>query len=109
MALAHRGIAMSKHTPGPWVVTPHPDQNVDVFAVGEVTDEAFQYGLSHTICYQNAEANARLIAAAPELLEALTRLEAELVEDKYGEGYEPLQGENMALARSAIAKATGEA
>lgn len=63
----------SKHTPGPWVVTPHPDQNVDVFAVGEVTDEAFQYGLSHTICYQNAEANARLIAAAPDLLEALSK------------------------------------
>lgn len=61
----------SKHTPGPWVVTPHPDQNVDVFAVGEVTDEAFQYGLSHTVCYQNAEANARLIAAAPEMFEAL--------------------------------------
>lgn len=63
----------SKHTPGPWVVTPHPDQNVDVFAVGEVTDEAFQYGLSHTICYQNAEANARLIAAAPELLTIVAR------------------------------------
>jgi len=44
---------------------------VDVFAVGEVTDEAFQYGLSHTVCYQNAEANARLIAAAPEMFEAL--------------------------------------
>lgn len=60
----------SKHTPGPWVATPHPDQNVNVFAVGEITDEAFQYGLSHTVCYQNAEANARLIAAAPELLQA---------------------------------------
>ena len=64
----------SKHTPGPWVVTPHPDQNVDVFAVGEITDEAFQYGLSHTICYQNAEANARLIAAAPALLDLLERV-----------------------------------
>lgn len=61
----------SKHTPGPWVVTPHPDQNVDVFAVGEVMDEAFQYGLSHTVCYQNAGANARLIAAAPELYAAV--------------------------------------
>lgn len=64
----------SKHTPGPWVVTPHPMTNVDVFAVGVIMDDKeMQYGLSHTICYQNAEANARLIAAAPELLEALTK------------------------------------
>ncbi|NRP03264.1 hypothetical protein [Stenotrophomonas maltophilia] len=62
----------SKHTPGPWVVTPHPMTNVDVSAVGVIMDDKeMQYGLSHTICYQNAEANARLIAAAPELLEAL--------------------------------------
>lgn len=65
---------MSKHTPGPWVVTPHPMTNVDVFGVGVIMDDKeMQYGLSHTICYQNAEANARLIAAAPELLEALSK------------------------------------
>ncbi|HFJ9697451.1 TPA: hypothetical protein ACGW00_000711 [Stenotrophomonas maltophilia] len=34
-------------------------------------DKEMQYGLSHTFCYQNAEANARLIAAAPEMFEAL--------------------------------------
>lgn len=63
---------MSKHTPGPWVVTPHPETHVDVFGVGKIMDDKrMQYGLSHTICYQNAEANARLIAAAPEMFEAL--------------------------------------
>jgi len=46
--------------------------NVDVFGVGVIMDDKeMQYGLSHTICYQNAEANARLIAAAPEMFEAL--------------------------------------
>lgn len=63
---------MSKHTPGPWVVTPHPGTNVDVFGVGEIMDDKrMQYALSHTTCYQNSEANARLIAASPDLYEAV--------------------------------------
>ena len=45
----------------------------------------------------------------PELLEALIRLEAELVEDKYSEDYEPSPFENLAIARAAIANATGGA
>ena len=97
---------MSKHTPGPWVVTPHPDQNVDVFAVGEVMDEAFQYGLSHTVCYQSAGANARLIAAAPDLLAELEML-SNVVE---GCGMAAMTEVECRLvfARAAIAKATGE-
>ena len=98
------------YTKGPWVATPHPTQSADIFGVGEVMDnKEVQYALSHTICYMNGQANGRLIAAAPELLEALIRLEAELVDDKYGEGYEPFPEENMGVARAAIAKATGEA
>jgi len=50
---------------------------VDVFGVGVIRDDKeFQYGLSHTFCYQNAEANARLIAAAPQLM----RLAQDLVD-----------------------------
>ncbi|HFF3031961.1 TPA: hypothetical protein ACGCGJ_000431 [Stenotrophomonas maltophilia] len=99
---------MSKHTPGPWVVTPHPETHVDVFGVGEIKDDKeFQYGLSHTFCYQNAEANARLIAAAPELLAELEML-SNIVEG-CGMATMPEVECRLVFARAAIAKATGEA
>ncbi|MCU1123504.1 MULTISPECIES: hypothetical protein [Stenotrophomonas] len=80
-------------------------------------DKEMQYALSHTFCYQNAEANARLIAAAPELLEALERIAL-----PHDCGCVPCTGqcrshialeiaveEMQGLARAAIAKATGGA
>ena len=59
---------MSKHTPGPWKVNEHSEVtfkdgricDVDYYNVGR--GEKGRYQLPH-------EANARLIAAAPELLE----------------------------------------
>lgn len=93
----------SKHTPGPWVVTPHPDTHVDVFGVGEIMDDKeMQYALSHTFCYQNAEANARLIAAAPELLEAL------VIARDYA-AYAQAEPGDLALIDAVISKATGGA
>jgi hypothetical protein len=90
------------YTKGPWVVTPHPESHVDVFGVGELMDDKeVRFALSHTICYMNAEANARLISAAPELLEAL--------ESVLGNCLDPngLAAAHV-KARAAIAKATGE-
>lgn len=98
----------SKHTPGPWVVTPHPDTHVDVFGVGEIMDDKeMQYALSHTFCYQNAEANARLIAAAPELLEALKDLIGWVPGGVHFHTDAPQKAVERASA--AIAKATGGA
>jgi hypothetical protein len=51
------------------------------------------------------EANARLIAAAPELLKALNRLADGFCENVDGE---ELYGDWIAIAEEAIAKATGE-
>lgn len=53
-----------------------------------------------------SEANARLIAAAPDLLEALTEL-ADLMDAAYNHDYEP-DSFTTQPARIAIAKATGK-
>ena len=88
---------MSKHTPGPWRFEPHSvDSNYMLIYCSNTPGEG-----DNVRGYCGA-ANARLIAAAPDLLEALQRLiESGDVRDA---------GEAGALkqARAAIAKATGE-
>jgi len=59
-------MSESKHTPGPWKYAPQGDS--DGFTVG--TDHFVVAGDVELACPPN-EADARLIAAAPELLEAL--------------------------------------
>jgi hypothetical protein len=88
-----------KHTPGPWVVDPAVRQGFTVYAPKEgfivgTQDEEGRYGAIES------EANARLIAAAPDLLALAERI-ARL----------PEHGHYLALidqASAAIAKATGE-
>jgi len=89
---------VSGHTPGPWVaecigVSSHGPDGVDVY---EVTN-----GYTR-IAEHVSEADARLIAAAPELLEALQKI-ANV--DKVP----MLASEVIAVAKAAIAKATGAA
>lgn len=99
---------MSKHTPGPWATVEWPKPNIDgpylkisvhhrsetchggdhcVVEAGHTTPEADA----------TARANARLIAAAPDLLEALQEAL------KFMTPTSPLAD----MTRAAIAKATG--
>lgn len=98
---------MSNYTPGPW--TAEGWENLVVNA-GNVT-------LASTPGYTNgnlaeAKANARLIAAAPELLEALERLASSLELCASGNSPAKVLREvaemNARFARAAIAKATEE-
>ena len=84
---------MSKHTPGPWKV------NYAKFNEVKTSDGARVATCSNLNGLVNLQANARLIAAAPELLDALIEcLECEFaVTDKSA----------IAKAQAAIAKATG--
>lgn len=66
---------MTPHTPGPWkigkngsVVTDTPDRQVEITGLN-AQDTINWYG-GHVICETVTNANAVLIAAAPELLEA---------------------------------------
>ena len=97
---------MSKHTPGPWRVSARANRMIDVLHSNN------QKGaITHALCrvqardswVDEAAANARLIAAAPELLEALKNM---------CEGFRILKDSDfpaLAKARAAIAKATGYA
>jgi len=94
----------AKHTPGPWSVwkkSLDPAGREDwaiLSSENRIIAEAFWK--VETDEYMPAEANARLIAAAPELLEALEAM-AEWHEDSADD--EPL----IIATRAAIAKARG--
>lgn len=102
----------SKHTQGPWSFDPEDksivgkDEGLSIATIDNIDvggDKGFHFG-------DESEANARLIAAAPELLEALRGLDEaycragthltreERTEDR----------KRLIAARAAIAKATGQ-
>ena len=101
---------MSKHTPGPWWL----DHGDDVNLFNHVGISAETHELLAQVVWRldddkstpECEANARLIAAAPDLLEALeTALYGWQREFEYLAKRTP---EWVTKARAAIAKATGE-
>jgi hypothetical protein len=89
----------TQHTPGKWVACP-PDDSSPYW---EIEDE---YGHTATVYGEDipcswAEANARLIAAAPELLDALK----EIVRIGETEAFDVQARDNMTnWARAALAK-----
>ena len=104
---------MSKFTPGPWVADLHiypvmvSSQSETWLLVDELGNEEGRAG--SFICNTgNNKANARLIAAAPELLEALREIVSQI--DQGGAGGKVFDRDAcIAYARAAIAKATGSA
>lgn len=90
-----------KHTPGPWQFTTNM-YGIDNMQVYGVEDKNGPSGVANCGYGEGSEANARLIAAAPELLEACQAYVA-----IYGHRKEHLSAHAMKLAIAAIAKATG--
>lgn len=88
-----------KHTPGPWVIQ-KADDAYCIASVGNLVIMPTAGKVKH----DNSETDARLIAASPDLLEALERL-LEVVEQHDT----PLSDPERIAARAAIAKATGQA
>ena len=100
---------MSKHTPGPWVVVGRLTKYVEARLVGRLIQEVAACGptMADEGYGKQQEANARLIAAAPDLLEALQDVDALWMHHSvaHGDGkIGPLHEKVIA----AIAKATGE-
>ncbi len=105
---------MARHTPGPWTYQPEERDGEPAAAPSFFTIHAPHYFADvHVLVgepgWARAEADARLIAAAPELLEAL-RWIAVLSPDHPPPGILPMAWRAALNAASAvIAKATGEA
>lgn len=94
-------MSTNKHTPGPWAI-----ERDHIGPRSQNDDQS--YGMLIQVAYlerydwpENAEANARLIAAAPELLEALEAI----INDG---GKFVMTQETHRAARAAIDKARGE-
>jgi len=106
-----------KHTPGPWRTMRGPQNN---FLDHVMTDTVPGLGIATTWAHNQdseQEANARLIAAAPELLEACKvaydAIKAQPI-DSFGEGRDgeltwPIRDEILNNIAKAIAKAEGDA
>ena len=86
----------AKHTPGPRKTAATDDSLI----VAGRTKIASTYEVEGDVW---GEANARLIASAPDLLEALQSLVANLAEGDF------ISETRIDAARAAIARATGEA
>ena len=110
---------MSKHTTGPWVIR----NGSDIFTpLGAANAEGIEAPSNDgwmiadcdmgSLSFDEVTANARLIAAAPDLLEALIQAEERLCVAEYhldrGED-DSIRFESEILdARAAIAKARGD-
>lgn len=103
-------IPLNYHTPGPWAICEHDHANViwadngvicDVFHANE--DDEMTASVESR---EESEANARLIAAAPQLLAALQKI-AEM--DGDGSWNTSEFHALCSIAKAAITKATGRA
>lgn len=105
----------TKHTPGPWI--PYTNGRGEILSIkgmhGPVSVNVTNgCGISR-LCTENGQANARLIAAAPDLLEALQTLSetagriaqgAAVIDER---GFNTL-AHSISVALAAIAKATNQ-
>jgi hypothetical protein len=112
---------MSEHTPGPWKANGLPASNDPDYRLscavyaGEkpICTTDLSVGRYKALSAEEQDANARLIAAAPELLEALSDTLGALNTVRGWQGPYALSAEEAdrvcAKAEKAIAKARGEA
>lgn len=97
---------MNKHTPGPWAINEILRQYSGKLEIQSGDTHIASVTVGKKGITPEQEANANLISAAPELLEALDLLFSHKVVNTPGGG---ISAEAREKARAAIAKARGEA
>lgn len=114
---------MSKHTAGPWIIVDEGFLGIEIHSANarDLADAPMHYAIARDIGgrrhgdhfddYNEVDANARLIAAAPDLLEALSTLmnmdvKGHRLRDRLQ--FSTPGREILDKCNSAITKATGE-
>jgi hypothetical protein len=97
---------MSKHTPGLWHLSVNKSWKTNPFSIVVRKDGVHRTTIANlparkTIGPEEREATARLLTAAPDLLEALRSI-TDAADEKR------VTAKHYEIARAAIAKATGE-
>jgi hypothetical protein len=97
----------AKHTPGPWEILEHcwsdaSIRSTDDYVVCSLNIRHVATEATQAMCEDRMDADARLIAAAPELLEAL-----KIIASGGSEQFNWSMTKAEELARTAIAKAEG--
>ena len=96
----------TKHTPAPWQVTKHEDCDASIITAGHESIAFVYIDDNEKPATENNRADARLIAAAPDLLEAL-RIVVDACPACRSEAPHDCTAVGHRLARAAIAKAEG--
>lgn len=101
---------LSMHTAGPWIVTDLPEKDGDGEWVGEASiktaDGQLYIATIHGgMIRSDPEANARVIASAPDLLKAIRYLLLDSHTRAWLEAHDPKALDQLELA---VGKATGE-
>lgn len=95
------------HTPGPWITDEGDEYGTYKIYYKRESGHLLKLAETSTVLDGGQKANASLIAATPELLEALEMLLADVVamSDKYQMSIRP---HSAGVAQTAITKAKGE-
>jgi hypothetical protein len=105
-------MSENKHTPGPWKIEPPENNNLYWRIRGSQLGTRFKianvlYAAETPHERNQSEANARLIASVPDMLEALEEAETDLA-CYDGDSQWPAKNATLKRIRAAIAKATGK-
>ena len=98
-------MSNAQHTLGPWISEPFNELTGEIEIIGTETDPNDGQMVPAFVAATHSEANARLIAAAPDLLEALEVL---LASSQDGAAYAVNSLAAIQVEVAAILKAKGE-
>lgn len=93
---------MSQHTPRPWRLEQVGWEGQYIYGKDKRVPGVDRFIASVSLQFDGAEANARLIAAAPELLEACKQVIAHRAKDYLDNTIKPYDGLVLAITRATV-------